>query len=58
MSDAKKTEILEEMVAFVSDYTSDVPYWFNKAFTTEEFGDEMLSPAEWWVKKLEQLENE
>ena len=56
-TESKKTAILEEMVSFISDFTSDIPYWFDANFTTKEFGDETLSPAQWWVKKLEQLEN-
>ncbi len=51
-----KEKILQEMVDFIDDYVNELPSWtYDEAFTTEEFGDEMLSIQSWWEKKKKQL---
>ena len=56
MDAQKENKILREMVETIDDLMCNFPpWWYDENFTTEEFGDEMLSQYTWWKKKKAQI---
>lgn len=58
MTPEAENKILREMIEFVEDSIGEISYWYDEKFTTEEFGDEMLSCYSWWEKKKTSLEGD
>ena len=49
--------IAKEIIESIDDLECNFPEWWHEAsFTTEEYGEEMLSQAIWFERRKKQLE--